>query len=61
MAWVTCMPYHGPQYTYFKMRLLGLLLLTASAPVMFDEALPLNPFHLSFVILKNMKCVYKVL
>ena len=45
----------------FQNGMTGLLFLISFLPVMFDDALPLHPFHLNLLILKNVKCVYKVL
>lgn len=45
----------------FQNGMTGLLFLISFLPVTFADALPLHLFHLNLLILKHVKCVYKVL
>lgn len=51
---------HWASIYLFQNEMIELLFLMSFLPKMFDDAPPLNPFHLNFLNLKNTKHVYKV-
>lgn len=42
------MSYTGPQIYLFQNKMIDLLFLISFLPIVFDDDLPLNPFHLNF-------------